>query len=416
MSSEETIVNGHAGSANQYPLSLIFSSGGSMLTNPYGYYPCEIDQELQFTRNFKVKPFTFIHQLQNLEKRCFDNDVIFTPLKLTDSVDETAAKIRTMKRAIKTAKQKRRRENMSQIERDDAADQISMRRRKRHAQESPEERQLRLKQHAASERQRSERAFEAECNDQDVLYTPPQHENESVSTKRARRKELRRTFARGVPPKRQMRATIKCNCNGLSGKSCNCNQPPPKNMFEVVGNQSNTIYASSTASHSQYISSTNSTAINTTQQCYWERYKAPYVQHLFKLNLNNIQQCPIHEVIDAEVRINGCKVVRVRDCKYTRARISGSSMTITHYFNPQMDKSQWGWKENLTLDINSSLLPDDVLKRAQPIIDEFEQSKIWDGHHLYELMSDIEDIYINFNNLTFEEFSMKPGDATYTVA
>ena len=95
MSSEETIVNGPAGSGNQYPLSLIFSSGGSMLTNPYGYYPCEIDQELQFTRNFKVKPFTFIHQLQNLEKRCFDNDVIFTPLKLTDSVDETAAKIRS---------------------------------------------------------------------------------------------------------------------------------------------------------------------------------------------------------------------------------------------------------------------------------------------------------------------------------
>ena len=407
---------GPTAASSKHPLSLIFSPGGSILTNRYGYYPCESDQELQFTRNFKVKPFTFINQLQNLETRCFDNGVIFTPLKLTDSVDETVAKIRMMNRAIKTAKQKKRRENMSQIERDDAADQNIMRRRKRHAQESPAERQQRLKRHAASERQRSERAFEAECNKQDVSYTPPQHENESVSTKRAGRKKLRRTFAQDVPPKqqRQRRATIKCNFNSISEKSCNCNQSPPKNTFEVVGNESK-IYASSTTSHSQYIS-TNTTALNTTQQCYWERYKVPYVQHLFNLDLNNIQQCPIHEVMDSDVRINGCRVVRVGDCKYTRARIDGNRITITHYFNPQEDKSPWGWEENLTLGVVSSLLPGDVLKQAQPIIDKFDQRKTWDGHQLYELMSDIEDITIKFNNLTFEEFSMKPGDVTYNIA
>ena len=91
---------------------------------------------------------------------------------------------------------------MSQIERDDAADQNIMRRRKRHAQETPAERQQRLKRHAASEMQRSERAFEAECKRQDVTYTPPhQHENESVSTKRARRKELRRAFTQDMPLK-----------------------------------------------------------------------------------------------------------------------------------------------------------------------------------------------------------------------
>ena len=110
--------------STQYPLSLIFSSDGSMRTNPNEYlYYCSAHQEFQFKQNFKVIPSKFIHQLQQLEKRCIEHGVIFKAPNLTDSVDQTVVKIRAMNRAIKTAKQKKSRENMSEKKRADANNQ-----------------------------------------------------------------------------------------------------------------------------------------------------------------------------------------------------------------------------------------------------------------------------------------------------
>ena len=154
---------------------------------------------MKFKQIFKKIPSQFIHQINRLKRRCLENNVIFTPPKITDSVDEIKTNIQVMNRAIKTSKQRRRREEMSEDQRADLINDDVIRRKKRHAKESPATRQQRLKRNAAMQMQRTEQDFQSECIMQGVEYVPPQDRYgykfpEPVPIKRARRKAMRNRF------------------------------------------------------------------------------------------------------------------------------------------------------------------------------------------------------------------------------
>ena len=90
-------------------------------------------------------------------------------------------------------------------------------------------------------------------------------------------------------------------------------------------------------------------------------------------------------------------------------------MVIKHYYNPQHNKSRWGWEEKFSLEAVCTPESPDIIEQARKLIDEWGCKKGWDCHHLYtELKSDA--ISVEFRCIVFEEFSMKRGDSIYLVA
>ena len=81
--------------------------------------------------------------------------------------------------------------------------------------------------------------------------------------------------------------------------------------------------------------------------CYWNRYKQPYIQHEFSLQLDNTQdECKVDDVMNAEIWINGTYAFKVRYCIHANATINNGVLIIKHYFNPKHNKTCWGWEEN----------------------------------------------------------------------
>ena len=71
------------------------------------------EDEEKFKQNFKVYPSRFKHIECQLWTRCKDYGITYIPPKLTDSVEAMIARKAALNRAIKTAAQKKRREQMS---------------------------------------------------------------------------------------------------------------------------------------------------------------------------------------------------------------------------------------------------------------------------------------------------------------
>jgi len=69
-------------------------------------------------------PSHFLSIEAHLQKRCKDTDVSYIQQKPTDSVDETIARKHALNRKIKTAAQKRRREDMSDMDQAKASENI----------------------------------------------------------------------------------------------------------------------------------------------------------------------------------------------------------------------------------------------------------------------------------------------------
>ncbi len=277
-----------------FPLALFFSSDGALsLSGSPGEQTFSInykwhassshkEQIALFNQYYGVPPSRFAHDEIKLRDRCTRNGVTYIPPRTTDSVEQTQARRYTMNRALKTLAQKRKRENMSDVDRAIAIDGDIIRRRKRQLKESSEDRQDRLKREAAIERARRERAFEGECKEQDVQYTSPKNiTNETPQMRRARRKKIRKSFTKQQQPKRkQKRITVrKCvyeyNVYGRKAVSCNCNQPPTKKKFAIMGNGGSK-YASAITSSCKYIGT--SAALGSKNTCYHERYKTNYIQ------------------------------------------------------------------------------------------------------------------------------------------
>ena len=61
-------------------------------------------------------------------------------------------------------------------------------------------------------------------------------------------------------------------------------------------------------------------------------------------------------------------------------------------------------------------IPIDVMVQANNLIDKWGNDKGWDGHHLYDLMSKTTTIRTEFRCITFEEFAIREGYPTFSVA
>ena len=107
------------------PLYLIFSSDGLLTTEPDSQLShinkeSRREEEEEFKRNFNVAPSQFLRTELSIRKRCRDNGVQYIPPKLSDSVDATVERKRLLNRAIRTAQEKRRVENVNDEERNAA--------------------------------------------------------------------------------------------------------------------------------------------------------------------------------------------------------------------------------------------------------------------------------------------------------
>ena len=74
---------------------------------------------------------------------------------------------------------------------------MSIRRRKRYLNEDEEQRQRQLHE-IELYHIRQKQKLEVECDQKAVKYTPPQNSNESIQTKRNRRKVIRKQFATDI--------------------------------------------------------------------------------------------------------------------------------------------------------------------------------------------------------------------------
>ena len=100
-----------------------------------------------------------------------------------------------------------------------------------------------------------------------------------------------------------------------SSTPCDCNQPPAKTMFAVMGRDGTQKFASSSTSSAMYCNNKNIEPPKRT--CYWNRYKQPYVKHEFSLRLDNTQDgCPVDDVMDAEIWINELYAFDVGQCTH----------------------------------------------------------------------------------------------------
>ena len=146
------------------PLSLIFTSAGSLhkiyesdtgavaLCSPCGREGWDGEQwndyfakVEQFKQNFLVAPSLFRLIEYRLEKKCKEHGLVYIAPRLTDSIEETNLRKKRLNRAIKTAAQKKRRENMSDHERAHLIAGEIERRHKRQSNETEMERKTEAK-------------------------------------------------------------------------------------------------------------------------------------------------------------------------------------------------------------------------------------------------------------------------------
>jgi hypothetical protein len=430
-----------------------------MITDPYNinynwYASMGIfEQQQQFKQHYNVTPYQFAKNELSLQDRCSEHDIEYTPPQPNDSVATTEARHKVMKRAIKNALQKLRRAAMNDDERFRAYDQDVIRRRKRHLNEDVEQRRQRLEHEAATKSSRREQNFKVECDKERVKYKPPQNNKyESIKAKKKRRELIRKQF-KNTPTKESQSTTSQrtkrkpYNCYGTP---CDCNQPPAKSTFSVMGRDYDTMgtpmdtgtkFASSLVSSAMYCKmdpikeksywsaiykdpiSIHMDPIKET--CYWSRYKEPYIQHEFSLRLDNTTyKCPVDDVLFTEVWINDELCTFVTESTNTRATINEDSAVIKHYMNPQpyggynrWGWKVWGWEEKIMLEVVCTGLPSDIIEDAKNLVVEWEDVKGWDGEHLYNLMSETTtSIKVEFRSITFEEFTIRKGYPTYSVA
>ena len=351
----------------------------------------------------------------------------YIPPQLTDSVDATISRKKVLNRAIKTEAQRRRRETM-----DDKTHQKNIHatienRKTRQSKESASQRKYRLAHEASKKIEQRESAFEMECKEHGVQYTKSATRDESTVSKRTRRKRMRKLFktpllssSTTVQQKKSKKTRVssernKCDRGGW-GNICQCNRPPNKDSFSVVGKEG-IMYASSETHKSKYISESDDLGKD---RCYWERnIGSSRDKHLFSLELELSHACSVNHLNSdvVEIHINGVEVVYFWDCSNALASIDSGCLHVRHYYNPQHDANTWGWEEAFHLDVICSTLPEDVIQKAQQIIGRFDRSIGWDGHQLYDLLEEERVANVEFQCIEFEEFSMRFGKApTYYVA
>jgi len=274
----------------------------------------------EFKKNFKVDPPKFKCIEHRLRTRCKDYGITYIAPKLTDSVETTIARKAALNRAIETAAQKNRREQMSESDRKAANAREVVCRRKRRAQESLPNRETCLAYESKNRRKLRECAFEAECRKQKVRYISPQ-------MMRPLQKKIRSSFRTSSPNNehnnqkggdegqlavKKSAAVIceecKMGCN--TGECCGI-RPPQKIDFRVT--RKGIKYSSygsirkgveysygSICFGSEYISPHAEIA---DEIYYWDRNIDSRYEHMFCLTFSQKRACPINEVLSARVWI-----------------------------------------------------------------------------------------------------------------
>jgi hypothetical protein len=176
---------------SSHPLSIIFDCDGSrsLITDPLQLnYLVTTEEGVAFCRDFGHYPPAFLKIENRLRTRCEGNGVTYVPPKITDSVDATFERIKKLNRAIKSAKQKLRRNAMPEKDRKELSAKRSAARIEKLSRESEGDKKQRLKREADWKQKQSDRQFEAKCNKFKVPCPPPRTDDDTAATIRAKRK------------------------------------------------------------------------------------------------------------------------------------------------------------------------------------------------------------------------------------
>jgi chromatin segregation and condensation protein Rec8/ScpA/Scc1 (kleisin family) len=134
------------------PLSILFDSFAtrSLISNPSQlHYLLDTEEGwasfCAFKRIFKQYPDTFLKREHDRRNRCEENGVAYVPPKITDSADATKERIKKLNRAIKSAKQRVRRKEMTEKDRKELSAKRSAARMEKISRESEGDKKQRLK-------------------------------------------------------------------------------------------------------------------------------------------------------------------------------------------------------------------------------------------------------------------------------
>ncbi len=67
---------------------------------------------------------------------------------------------------------------------------------------------------------------------------------------------------------------------------------------------------------------------------------------------------------------------------HAHATINGDNLVIKHNYNPQHNKSPWGWEEKFSLEVVCTSVPHDIIEQAKQFIERWGSEKGWNCHHL----------------------------------
>jgi hypothetical protein len=177
------------------PLSILFDYDAtrSLISNPSQlHYLLDTEEGwasfCAFKRIFKQYPDTFLKREHDRRNRCEENGVAYVPPKITDSADATKERIKKLNRAIKSAKQRVRRKEMTEKDRKELSAKRSAARMEKISRESEGDKKQRLKREADWKKNQGDHKFEAQCNMFQAPCPPPRKSNDTATTIRAQRK------------------------------------------------------------------------------------------------------------------------------------------------------------------------------------------------------------------------------------
>lgn len=75
----------------------------------------------------------------------------------------------------------------------------------------------------------------------------------------------------------------------------------------------------------------------------------------------------------------------------------------------------WHWEECFTLSVICDTLSETVVDEAMTLLADNENIK-WNGEEVYKLLSQNGATHVEFKCISFDEFSMRKGDWTHTIA
>ena len=419
----------------------------------------------KFRVHFGINPTQFKQNETKLEERCKKYSIKYIPPQLDDSVAAICKRKQDLNKKCKAATDKIRWDNLTAGKHEKEKARMRTNIQKRQSRECKEGRVKRLAIEAESKRAHREIAFQQECSSNDVQYLPPIGENESVTQKRQRRKNVRQSFPTKPnqskllkkSTKREKRRQIirssvtdflceRCKMVHSGEKvwdECICIRPPPKETFQVTGYNSTPIYSSGSIKHcAEYSFKENEFSDDQISSAnfyhpvlYEDRHKeSSYSEPSFYVdfqkgyitrNQNGAfvvknrgvdQRCRVKDVLKSEIRINNQFFMKVGECYHASVDADCSDgLVVMHSFNPLDGEGLWRWEESIYLFVEIAPISEDLLCDAEDLANSYSDKEPWNGEELYEMLyqKGIQDV--EFTTLCFDEFSMRKGDQTHNL-